>query len=268
MAGEILVFRDLFAVAQSKDTPVDIVLFDSGKEFSGQVTGAFEGGATASFSQKTRFAPPVGEEVRCEVRNEFFELPLEMHLELKHREDSDNQVEFRFEWSRPEEFKQQLTSKLQRTFNRRKYFRVPPDTSDPVKAILRLVDQQTKKKLATEAAVIEVGGGGITAEVDPRVEARLAGLVQVELEFNIPGYQTQITMDVTLKHRHMTGRTIRYGLQYIRQDTKEYEQSEEVIIDYVMKRQREILKVKQPDSMRSSQGKNAGPGRRRLRRRR
>ncbi len=89
---------------------------------------------------------------------------------------------------------------------------------------------------------ISVGGAAIV--VKGEVEAILACCDQLEVFLRLPGIETPLSFLAWIRHRKSTEDGICYGLEFVEQEGKRFEDSQEHVIQYVMERQREDLNRK------------------------
>ena len=271
MAGEIGDFKNLYLVGTVKGYKFQVLVHVTGRDpLVGRISGVEDDSIFGDFpGTELLNVPGVAAEIRGEVRCAEFEEPLVMQAEVLSRRDFKGGCRLHLRWTRPEEFKYQLTNRLQRTFNRRKAYRVPPDPNEPVTALIGAQKGSSQEGYTIEPDVIEVAAGGLTIELQAGAETRLATLSKMNLALTIPGQESALILEVWLRHRFLFGRSVRYGLQYVLSESKEYEAAIEAIVDYVLKRQREILNVRGTGGKKPiEEAAAARPSRSRSRRRR
>ena len=154
--------------------------------------------------------------------------------------DSDTKL-YQFKFLYPDT----LNYAIKQNLNRRDAFRIVPSNSDPITVYLK------SESTSFQGYLIDISATGIGVEIESQEGQSLDNFNNLSLIFNLPGCKTEINLVGIITYQKPKGEKIHYGINFDRENNKNFRHNEMLIISYVMRRQKEILlnrvKVKDVD---------------------
>ena len=150
----------------------------------------------------------------------------------------------RFRFTEAIDLEEELGIGVFSSFNRRRAFRVEPDPGEAIDIELtwggetafgRLVD------ISTVGIGIGLTSAGITVDLDPEAGIVLGPLDRITLSFQLPGCRTRLKIPGIIRNRNPMGKRIRYGIDFLWNESEESQRQAEAIRDYVMRQQQSML---------------------------
>ncbi len=133
-----------------------------------------------------------------------------------------------FDWRRLHD---SLPPRFFATFNRRRDYRVSPETETGVEVVL------VQSGHATRAALSDISMSGCLLLFQPEGAPKLGDNVQ--LEFRLPGLETNFRFSGTVRSESEFRNRVRCGVEFEANDSREFKAQQVEISRYVMQRQRE-----------------------------
>jgi len=130
------------------------------------------------------------------------------------------------------------------SFNRRRAFRVVPNAGDRIEIGLKWRGKGTSGSLvdiSTTGMGIGITVDSITVDLDPEVGGTLGPLDRLTLSFQLPGWDTRLSMAGIIRNRNPKGKKIRYGIDFEWDQSDESQQQAETVQGFVMRQQQSML---------------------------
>ena len=130
-----------------------------------------------------------------------------------------------------------LPSRLLGLFNRRQAFRVTPDSSSPIQARIRRLENDLV--IGLPIVCVSVAGCALVAK---RKEDQLlmAGDV-IELSFQVPDTGNTVVFVGTVRYCRKLRGGVRLGVEFDRRQSPVFNKQQQVLSRYIMRQQRRIL---------------------------
>lgn len=147
---------------------------------------------------------------------------------------------YRIQFHDTKDVESRLPSSLFQLFNRRASHRVSPDPEEPVPVI---ISPSEGSQTPGVARMEDISATGIGIFVEGGVESELAAVAAVQLSFGLPPRNQPIEIAGEIRRRQLGSDGVSYGVQFDA-STLENSPTEDEILTYVMRRQREELAVR------------------------
>jgi PilZ domain len=164
------------------------------------------------------------------------ELPIESKLSRHTRDDRGHVLDLAFTDLRT--VGGLLQPLLARRFNRRSAFRVKPGRYEGPYAVTLVAPADVEVPLTT-GALVDVSTRGLAVDMPASFEAAMTGKERVEVLFRLPTSQGSLVANGRIAHRTVRGELVRYGVQFLNVETPEFQRTHDIILSYVIRRQRE-----------------------------
>ncbi len=122
----------------------------------------------------------------------------------------------------------------------RKTFRVQPSAEQRHGLTLGILDDH-EIRARFGAQLLDLSLTGLSTVVDPETEVGLASVNEVVIQFDACFFDEPLSYTAEVCYRSAMKSGVRYGLQFANQDSLDYKRFQQVLTQYVMRRQREIL---------------------------
>jgi len=151
-------------------------------------------------------------------------------------------VRFGFKFS----IKRTLAGQLYGLFNRRRFYGVKPDPSEPIEILCSPLGDEPAEPPALGSgdvvAVVEyISAGGVSIDVAPSVAGVLQGNLYVSLSFDVRGASDRRVVVGRTCNTRNPGKVLRCGLEFDRNHSPGFPETEMRLNRYVMERQRLLL---------------------------
>ncbi len=205
-----------------------------------QICDGSIGGIGLRFSLDNTGCPDltVGEEVELTIASDRLKRPLAISARVVHRLDEESSREYGLQFTDRQQLEDQLATELFRLFNRRKTYRVEPDRNAPVEATL----EHGQAGVQVQAEVVDISVEGLGVRVPADAMATLGTTDRVKVAISLPGRQAPVILIGTIRFRQVKGEEIGCGIEFDFEQSEDPKRQQNAITDYVMKRQREVLR--------------------------
>jgi hypothetical protein len=143
-----------------------------------------------------------------------------------------------FEFSRAAASSRPVRLSLLSLLDRRVTFRVRPALPSPIEVVLSAGRRATRRGTA-----VDVSETGLGVWVRGRSEGPLAGHCEVGIAFRLPTCRDAHDLRGSIRTRASSGEGIRYGIEFEREKSANFDRQREAIRRYMAERQREILRM-------------------------
>ncbi len=132
-----------------------------------------------------------------------------------------------------------LNPVLMRLFNRRSNYRVEPDPAlPPIWVTVQALEPPGISLQQARLLDLATGGIGLLGSLD--FEGALAGVTDLECTLFLPDTQLPISLQAQVLHRTLIDSSVRYGLSFVEDGSPTGQRTQEVLLSYVIRRQREM----------------------------
>ena len=178
---------------------------------------------------------PMGLLVMLHVRSPAWRQGIEVEARIERRRDRGGQRRYILAFTRPEEVESDLAPALQVLFSQRGAYRVRPLADDPVLVHL------TSEKGADfpDLLLNDISADGLSLRIGSEIEVVLAGSTRVHVSFSLDGQH--IEFEALICERHLAPRGIHCGMYFLADETPDFLERQEQVMDYVVERQRQDL---------------------------
>jgi len=130
-----------------------------------------------------------------------------------------------------------LFSTLFAIANQRGAARIEPDSKNPVAIALKLPDG-----FQAEGTIRDISATGVGVVVPGSLEGADVGQDTVDVIFSLPDADGDVDMSGTIRHKKLDFDATWVGIEFNEQDESRTDLQQKKIVDYVMQRQRDLLK--------------------------
>jgi len=254
--------RKQYRIYVPQERVVEIVLLEPEHDQPGRMLDAASNGLGVVFPRKSVPNLRSGQNVTAKISMAALSRSLLTQLVTRSRFDEGRSVRYGFEFADPGKFFGQLDRSLWRLFNQRRAFRVQPDPDESIEVGLtweagsapaqvelpQPVDVALKWKGGSAAAqMIDVSVIGIGLIVD--AQTTLSEKAQLTVSFALPEHDSAMQFEGVVRNRRPQGDSVRYGMEFVgRESDRRFTAQQKVISDYVMRRQRQMLRERKDES--------------------
>jgi len=135
---------------------------------------------------------------------------------------------------------EQVPPKMIGLFNRRRSFRVVPDSSEPINAVVHGQDGE----LVAELPVISLSATGCALFAKLRDQQVLKRGDAFILSFSLPEETTPCRFVGQIRYGMPWQSGVRYGVEFHNDGSRAFQQLQRLLMDYVMVQQRKMLKMR------------------------
>ena len=144
-------------------------------------------------------------------------------------------VRFTFRYADADDYEKLLTTGLGRKFNRRASFRVAPAIDQPI-----TVDITDSEGTQFRGVAMDLSATGLALVIEGDMD--LTSGQTLQLRFSVAWDPKPLNFAARVCYCGMRDGQMRYGIDFVGHQTENYEDVQDRLVDYVMKRQREILR--------------------------
>ncbi len=145
---------------------------------------------------------------------------------------------YAFRYTNHHRFEGQSPEAIYRLLNRRSSFRVKPPQEEPIDITLK---PEADAPLV-RARLIDISATGLGMRTSIDVEATLVATLRVTIIMVLPTHRDPVNVPSIIRSRALAGPHVRYGVAFHFAASDHAESTQNAIIDYVMRRQREGLR--------------------------
>jgi hypothetical protein len=149
--------------------------------------------------------------------------------------DDDKGLRFTLRYADTSEYERLLATGLGRRFNRRSSFRVEPALEQPI-----LVDITDAEGVQFRGQAMDLSATGLALIIDGDMD--LTSGQTLALHFSVAWDPKPLNFAARVCYCGMRDGQMRYGIDFVGHQTENYEAIQDRLVDYVMTRQREILR--------------------------
>jgi c-di-GMP-binding flagellar brake protein YcgR len=197
-------------------------------------------GAQVRIVNESKVPAPVGGELHLWLVDRITRVEAAVTARVVHRREEVGKRVIGLEFTDRHASERLLQAPLARLFNRRAAFRATPDPADGPVAVTVLAPREARLPLEV-GALVDVSTGGLCVDVALAFERGMAAADLVEVVLRLPGTEVPVTTHGRIRHRSLRsdGR-VRYGIEFARKEEPGFHRSYESIVQYVLRRQREM----------------------------
>jgi len=137
----------------------------------------------------------------------------------------------------PGSLQNKMPPRLLSAFNRRRAFRVTPDSSEPIEATI----VRSQGGIRVELPVINVSASGVGLIARKNDDQLLMAGDEVLVSFSVPDVPGVLRMVGIVRYSQKQRGGVRYGVEFDREKTAMFKQQQKVVQTYVMNQQRKML---------------------------
>ncbi|MEQ1566916.1 MAG: PilZ domain-containing protein [Myxococcota bacterium] len=220
---------------------VDIVLSatDQSWRLPAELIDLSAGGANVRVKAEVPFTLTVGGPMTVWIADAATGIELPIGAKMLHRREEVGGRVVGLQWTDLRSVGGLLQPLFGRKFNRRGAFRVAPSRAESPLAVT-LVAPPELRCPPTACAIVDISTGGIGVDAPLSFETDLQGRDTVQCLFRLPTASNMVIAAGRLVHRTLRGENVRYGLMFLHTEEDEFRPVHEAILNYVIKRQREL----------------------------
>ena len=224
--------------AKAKDfSPLQFNLVLPGRELlPGAIVNTSMNGAAIAFDPQRFPHLALNERVKLQLEMPQFKKIIMVDATLKHLKNANNNIICRFQFADPSSLAKNIDISLMSYFNRREAFRVKPDINEPIE-----VDVDWNEG-STQGRVIDISLTGMGLGIKPELPEIPVNSEPFTLSFELPVSEKALMIKGTTVNPRPSGKIILYGIKYEWSKTENSYHQESMIKDYVIYRQREIIR--------------------------
>ena len=169
--------------------------------------------------------------------------PIHVHAKVRSRVElgAFRSYRYGFEFDERDELQRQLSGEIHRLFNQRLDYRVEPDASAPVEAIIKLYESgttatPTNRDFRATGQVKDICGVGAAVLLDREVETILAATDLVAVGFKLPPNDVMLQFTAWIRHRELQEESVCYGLEFDSGRSEQFRQQQNEILKYTRRR--------------------------------
>lgn len=206
------------------------------QDITGEVVRSFGEGVETLFSRHEGPELPLGQTIQLT----FFSADHRPRMlrgtpTLRHDSAGYRRYSFRFEES--EEVRQGFL----RMFNQRRAFRVDAGVNPPIDVHLTDAASDPARSVPSAALLRSISSTGVGLAANAAIDLLFAKVESVRLRMTLPPLDSSLNLMAWIRNRRLQDQTVFYGLEFDPQRTVDYEAQEQIVLQYVMRRQREEL---------------------------
>ena len=205
---------------------------------AGTIIDVSADGAAVRFPLADCPALALGATVELSVTSDQLKTPLLAHARVRHRIEEKDFRQYGFQFTDREQFERRLSPILNALFNRRRAYRVEPDSEAPVEVAVEAHEGGT----SVPGRLVNISAGGLQVRLPVDSDAALVDSDIVKLSFSLPQCPRPFALVGSVRSRFLDGMWVRYGIAFDQGRSGTFERQADGISDYVMRRQREILR--------------------------
>lgn len=220
-----------------------------GKRVEGEVVEVGVAGAAVRFPREEAPSLAVGQTAELTLEAPWVAGPVELEARVLARVELPRHRRYTLRFERLAEQRGPLRDGLHSLFNRRREYRVDVPIADSVEVTLsgRCPDPRAgagSLERSARGRLRDVSFGGLGLRVSPKDERPLAACERLKVSFRTPGSQQLVRFVVNVRNRRLVEDEVHYGTEIDVDESPRAAAHQETLAEYVMTRQRELLKVR------------------------
>lgn len=218
----------------------------SGATYFAEVLDLSARGVETRFDRESMPTLAVGQPAQLAFRSPRFANPLELRAIVEFRIESEAARGYGFRFEPTPELDDSLQS-LFALVNQRHAHRVRPRMTESVDVVLEIPSSSDAPRGAVRAAkgvLRDISFAGLSVWVRPEAELHFAGVEWVGVTVHLPTAGSPCSLLAWIRNRRVDDKGVVYGLEIDTHRTADFEKRQREIVDYVMRRQREMLRVR------------------------
>lgn len=225
---------------------------DTGATYFGEVLALGAPGIETRFDRENAPALAVGRVVTLAFRSPRFAKPMDLKASVTWREETElaRGYGFRLEAGAELELSLQVLYSL---VNQRHAHRVRPRMTESIAVVLALPERdaagETRRKLrSTKSVLRDISVSGLSVTVPPDVEPAFSEVELLQVAVHMPHGAMPLPLMAWVRNRRLEEAGVTYGLEFDAERSEQFDARHKEIVDYVMRRQREQLRVRARDA--------------------
>ncbi len=222
-----------------------------GESFAGELLDITIDGAGTRFPRDVGPTLAVGQPATLTFTSARLRKPIQVYAKVRSRVElgAFRSYRYGFEFNQWEELQRRLSGEIHELFNQRVSYRVEPNPAEPVKAVLKLAQEQypsSSDAAPPEAATFETAGIvkdlsliGLAILVDREAEVTLAATDLVDVSFRLPMSQNKLQLVSWIRNRQLQDDHVCYGLEFDPDRSNHFKTQQDEIMKYVRRRRLE-----------------------------
>ena len=202
----------------------------SGHCYTGEAVGASVEGIGVRFPKRPGTVLTIGEPVTLSFRLPHLSHRIELGATPTNSLAQASCWRYGFQFNDKLDAPAEFAARFYRVFNRRRAYRVEPNSASAVE--VTVVAGET----AQTAKLDNISATGIALSIDGDSVEPLARSERWVLSFCLPDTEERLTMVATVRHSDRTRQQRSYGLEFNPNETEHFEIQQQVIMDFVMRR--------------------------------
>ena len=192
-------------------------------------------GAGVRFDASSIPALEMGEQVVLTFTSSLTEDSIQASAIVVNRTEQGDSRRYGFRFTDHRELESQLSREIFRLFNRRGSHRVEPHTDAPVEVTLEGIQNVGEARVN----LIDVSATGMGLRIPAKVESAMVGDNNIKFSLLLPGCREPLKLAGIIRNRRLEEVGIHYNVEFTL-DPEDTRRQQDVIIDYVLKRQQQI----------------------------
>ena len=165
--------------------------------------------------------------------------PIVVSARVRQRNETSDSCSYGFGFTHMGQLRELLMTELSRTFNQRGMFRVPPTRDGDAETLLQHGNAESVR-----AQVISISGTGMACALPAAEDATFLRSDRLKVVLTLPACPEALHLEAHIRTRcFMNDIQLRYGIAFDLQATANAGQRQDLVIQYVTRRQREILRA-------------------------
>lgn len=211
------------------------VIRDGSTKFSGKVVDISAQGVSLSFSAEEEPNIELREIVLLKVTSTFLEKSIVVPSMVIRREELEEGWTYGIEFIDWLGLLAQLPPALAEMFNRRGDYRVEPIPEDPIQVTLEALP------LRVNAWLRDISIVGLSAFIPSNLETVFRKVRKAQVSFNLPRLGKKLKFQGRILHRHLTESGVCYGIVFVEETTRAFQENQQLLAQYIQARKKEIL---------------------------
>ncbi len=168
-------------------------------------------------------ANPIGACAAVTLADSSLRSPLHVTSRVILRAYDDSGCRYHFQ------FEEEAGHVVSQVFNRRRAVRVRPVGGTSLMVALKPADME----LGITATLNDISATGVSVLVSLESESKIYASEHVQLMLQLPNDEANLTLKGTIRHRHLEGSEVHYGIEFDAHQTHDFEAVQERIARYV-----------------------------------
>ena len=208
-----------------------------GDAFLGRLIDLSGSGAGASFPLSNCPVLAIGETAELVFTTQRLKTPLVIAARVQNRIEQHDSCRYGFLFLEGQLRDVDLSSDLRALFNRRKAVRVRPDPQSPINVEL----QALQGGLRVEGRLEDISASGVRIRLERQADSTLTAISTVTTSFSLPDCGV-VSLTGHIRNRQLVEGSLSYGIEFDPELTDNFVSQQEIVVRFVMQRQRELLR--------------------------